>query len=710
MAGLLCTTGSMAIAPAAWANTESANGEAACGVDCNEIVVTAAGFEQKITDAPASISVISREELQTKRFNSLAEALNDVEGVDVDATAGKTGGLNISIRGMPSDYTLILLDGRRQNAPGNVTPNGFGETSTSFLPPYSAIERIEVVRGPMSTLYGSDAMGGVVNVITRKVGDRWVGTATAETTIQEDGDFGNRYAINGFAQGPLVQDLLGLTVRGSYALREAATLEFRDENGDPIEVDRRGPSPVKGDVWTLGGRLSLTPHPDHDIWADVDVSRQWYDNADGQLGTNTTSGGYADELKFNRDNYALAHTWRAGFATIDTTISRNETETIGRTVPPGTPGAVAGDPRDLVARNTVLESRAVVPLSAHTLTLGGQYWKAKMTDGVAADEYKFTQWALYGEGEIVLHDRFRVTLGARFDDHDSFGSKLSPRAYAVWSITDALTLKGGVSRGFKTPRLDQIAPGITGFTGQGTIPMIGTPDLKPETSTSWEAGLYYNDGGMFSGNVTYFNNDFKDKIADGPGIPNCSFALDPDRPGCLDMGNFPNLDLFGQTVNVDKAVTRGVEAAARIKFSTALSLSANYTYTDSEQKSGPEEGLPLVNTPKHMFNTTLRWNPTDQASLWLRGQTRSSRFRGTGRTAAPAQEALGDYDGYTLIDLGGSYAVTDNLKLAATIYNLLDKDFVRYDPYTSRGNTVYASRYPNVLEARRLWLSATVDF
>ncbi len=78
---------------------------------------------------------------------------------------------------MPSDYTLVLIDGRRQNAPGGVTPNGFGETSTSFLPPYSAIDRIEVVRGPMSTLYGSDAMGGVVNIITRKAGDHWVGTA-----------------------------------------------------------------------------------------------------------------------------------------------------------------------------------------------------------------------------------------------------------------------------------------------------------------------------------------------------------------------------------------------------------------------------------------------------------------------------------------------------------------------------------------------------
>ncbi|MCD8512055.1 MAG: TonB-dependent receptor plug domain-containing protein [Nitrincola sp.] len=147
-------------------------------VRLDDLVISASVFEQKITDAPASISVVSREELEQKNFSNLAEALRTVEGVDVLGNTGKTGGLNISIRGMPSEYTLILIDGRRQGAAGNITPNGFGEMSTSFIPPVSAIERIEVIRGPMSTLYGSDAIGGVVNIITRKVGDEWVGSLT----------------------------------------------------------------------------------------------------------------------------------------------------------------------------------------------------------------------------------------------------------------------------------------------------------------------------------------------------------------------------------------------------------------------------------------------------------------------------------------------------------------------------------------------------
>jgi outer membrane receptor for ferrienterochelin and colicins len=671
-----------------------------------DIVVTASGFEQKITNAPASISVINREELQEKRFGSLAEALSDVEGVDVGQTAGKTGGLNISIRGMPSDYTLVLVDGRRQNAPGSVTPNGFGETSSGFLPPFSAIERIEVVRGPMSTLYGSDAMGGVVNLITRKVGTRWAGTVSAESTIQEHGDFGNITSANAYAQGPIVPGVIGLAVRGSIFHREAASLSYENVGGTLVPVSTRGPSPVKADIYTYGGRLTLTPSVDHDLWFEFDRAQQTYDNSTGQLGTATVAGGYGPLQKFNRDNYVIAHNWRAGFGTLETTLTRNVTETIGRTVPPGTPGVIAGSPRTLEATNSIVDSRFIGSAGPFTFTIGGQYWDAKMVDRVAPAPYKFQQWAGYLENELKIAETLRLTLGARYDHHSTFGGKLSPRSYLVWNATPSLTLKGGVSRGFKTPRLEQIADGITGFTGQGTIPSIGSPGLTPETSTSYEAGVYFDNGGFVSGNVTVFNNEFKDKIASGPGIPNCRFVGNPNRPDCLDVGAFPNVDLFSQSINIDEAVTRGGEVALRLEFTRRLSLGLNYTYTESEQKSGAAQGQPLVNTPRHMLNGNLRWRPTDKVSTWLRSEIRSDRYRGAGA----AQTALGDYKGYALFHLGGSYQVTDAFKLSASIYNLLDQNFVDYLPYQSGVTTVYAAEYANLQEGRRLWLSATVDF
>ncbi|CCW17744.1 TonB-dependent receptor; Outer membrane receptor for ferrienterochelin and colicins [Sphingobium indicum BiD32] len=670
------------------------------GDQSSAIVVTAAGYAQDIVEAPASITVLGREELQEKRFGSLAEALQDVQGVDVGGEAGKTGGLNISIRGMPSDYTLVLIDGRRQNAPGGVTPNGFGETSTSFLPPFSAIEQIEVVRGPMSTLYGSDAMGGVVNIITRKVGDRWVGTATAESTIQGDDRFGNIQSINGFAQGPVIDNLVGLTLRGSIFHREGSDIPIP---GDPALT--LGRNPVRSDIYTYGGRLTFAPHADHDLWVEYDRNEQSYDNSEGRLGT-PGSGGYAPEQQFNRSNYVIAHSWRMGFGQLDTTLTRNETETIGRLIPNGTPGATPGSARTLEARNDIIDSRFAGKVGSLAFTVGGQYWKAHMVEGVAPEPFTFTQWAGFAEATWTIVDGFNLTGGARYDDHSTFGNKWSPRAYAVWNINDNLTLKGGVSRGFKTPRVEEIAEGIIGFGGQGRIPLIGTPGLTPETSTSYEAGLYYDSHGFFSGNVTVFNNDFDDKIATGPGIPNCQFAGNPNRPGCLDVGPFPTVDLLGQSINIDKARTRGMEVATRFAFTSTLSLSANYTYTESEQLSGAEEGLPLVGMPKHMLNGNLRWKLGDKASVWARAEIRSSRYRGNNAQ----QSAVGNFRGYELFHIGGSYQIAPAFRLAATVNNIFDTDYAEYVSYQSGAATVFTPAYSINQEGRRLWLSATVDF
>jgi len=666
----------------------------------NAIVVTAAGYAQDIVEAPASITVLGREKLQEKRFGSLAEALQDVQGVDVGGEAGKTGGLNISIRGMPSDYTLVLIDGRRQNAPGGVTPNGFGETSTSFLPPFSAIEQIEVVRGPMSTLYGSDAMGGVVNIITRKVGDRWVGTATAESTIQGDDRFGNIQSINGFAQGPVIDNLVGLTLRGSVFHREGSDIPIP---GDPALT--LGRNPVRSDIYTYGGRLTFTPHADHDLWIEYDRNEQSYDNSEGRLGT-LGSGGYAPEQQFNRSNYVLAHSWRMGFGQLDTTLTRNDTETIGRLIPNGTPGATPGSARTLEARNDIIDSRFAGKVGALAFTVGGQYWKARMVEGVAPEPFTFTQWAGFAEATWTIVDGFNLTGGARYDDHSTFGSKWSPRAYAVWNINDNVTLKGGVSRGFKTPRVEQIAEGIIGFGRQGTLPLLGTPGLSPETSTSYEAGLYYDSHGFFSGNVTLFNNDFNDRITSGVFVPNCQFAASPNRPGCVDVGNFPTIEQFSQSINIDKARTRGAEVATRFTFSPAVSLVLNYTYTDSEQLSGPNEGQPLVGMPKHMLNGNLRWKLGDKASVWARAEIRSSRFRND----ADDRAGVGDFRGYELFHIGGSYQITPAFRLAATVNNILDTDYAEYLSYDSDGADVFTSAYAINQEGRRLWLSATVDF
>lgn len=707
-------------------------------VTLNDTVVSASGFEQKITEAPASISVISREDLQQKRYNNLAQALGDVEGIDIGQGTGKTGGLNISIRGMPSQYTLILIDGRRQNAAGNVTPNGFNETSTSFMPPLSAIERIEVIRGPMSTLYGSDAMGGVINIITRKVGKEWTGSVTQDYTYQQDRDFGDTRNTSVYASGPLVDGLLGLQVRGSLFDRQESDLSY----GNGIDVSKRGPSPVDGRNQNIGARLALTPHQDHDFALDIERGRQAYNNDECQLGTldglnractapDTAANGYDDELRFEREQIALTHTGRLGFGTLDSSLMHNTTETFGRTIP-GTigaptavPGAIGGDDRELKTTNLVFDTKLVAPIGeSHIATVGGQWWKAEMTDGIAQTEFEQKTWAFFAENEWRLRDDLALTLGARYDDHESFGGHVSPRAYLVWNTTDNWTLKGGISKGYKTPDLNDLHGGINGVTGQGSIITIGNPDLDPETTTSTEIGAYFDSLTGFSANATLFHNKFKDKIASGDPI------TDP-----LCAGN--NNGTCSQQINVDEAVTRGLELAGSWQFAPAWKLSANYTYTDSEQKSGDNQGEPLTNTPEHLANAKLDWQTTDRLSLWLKSEYRGERARftssyanlanadGSYSTSQSIYDTLGkNAKPYTLFHLGGSYRATDNLTLNATIYNLFDKDFVDGKAYTTYSNggsangTAYGTDYSHsgaattgiVEEGRRLWLSANLTF
>lgn len=673
------------------------------------VTVTAGGFEQLVRNAPASVTVLGAEELATRRFASLAQALVDVEGVDVGQDVGKTGGLTISMRGMPADYTLMLIDGRRQNAAGSVTPNGFGETATSFMPPMGAIERIEVVRGPMSTLYGSDAMGGVVNVITRKVSTRWTGSVTADGTLQGNRDYGDTGQAGAYLTGPIVANKLGLAIRGNAFRREAAALRYETVNGEEVPITSFGLSPTRSDIRTGGGRITYLPHRDHEIFFDVDGSWQSYDNSERQLGTVGIQGGYAEEMSFNRRQYLLAHTARFKFGVLDSSLTRNTTETLGRTIPPGTPGRVAGAARTLEATNTLVDSKLVASLGRHTLSVGGQLWDADMVDAVAPEPYGHQQNALFAEDEWRLTSMVAVTAGMRYDHHSTFGGNSSPRAYLVLNPTRAWTIKGGVSRGFKTPQLNQLATGIVGFGAQGTLPLIGSPGLRPETSTSMEAGTFYTTSALAAG-VTVFNNEFQNKIASGPGLENCSFALNPNRAGCVDFGNWPNVDLFGQQINVDEAVTRGVEASLRLTLASRWTLQNNYTYTESEQRSGAQAGQPLVNTPKHMYNANLRFNATDRLNTWVRVEARSSRIRGTSATAQAATDQIGPFKGYGLAHLGAGYKLAGNVTVNATVYNLLDTNFLNYQPYVFNGNTVYASEYNNLQEPRRFWLSLNYAF
>ncbi len=697
-------------------------------LDDVQVVTSASGYEQKITDAPASISVISQKDLQNKKYSNLAEAIEDVEGVDVRGGNGKTGGLNISIRGMGSENTLVLIDGRRQNSSGNNTPNGFGETNNNFLPPLSAIERIEVIRGPMSTLYGSDAMGGVVNIITKKVANEWSGSVGVDRTFNESSQFGDSNNVNTYISGPLVKDKLGLALRASHYDRDASDIKY----GDGEEVSKRGNSPVEGKNYTVGAKLNYTPVENHDVFFDISTSRQKYNNDQAQLGTlntATVSQGYDETLKFERNQYTLGHTSRFDIGTLESSIMRSETEKLGRLIPGtigvpyvGMPNQVGGEKRELKNTDTVLDTKFVTDLvNSNIISLGGQFWKSEFKDGLVDDKFKQDLWALFLEDEISVTDSLAFTLGGRYDHHDVYGGNFSPRAYAVYTANDNWTLKGGVSRGFKAPQVQALYDGINGATSQGKQLSIGNPDLKPEKSTNYETGVYYNADNGFLANATIFYNLYKDKIESGDRVHVSGNSKIPADSGYRvkgkpNLGDHPDNGSYARSYNTGEAETKGLELGTQIPlYLDGLNLKANYTYMKTEKKSGDDEGAPFSTTPEHSLNATLNYQATSALNLWLKGEYRSDRLRYTKNyDNLEAEEKniydqLGDINSYTLAHLGGSYKWNKDLTFSATIYNLFDKDFFSRDQYNDNGTIKYAVS-DTVIEGRRIWLAMNLTF
>lgn len=685
------------------------------------VVVTASGFEQVVRDAPASITVITREELEKKPFKNLGEAVEDVEGVSVER-GGKTGGMNISMRGLGPDYTLILVDGKRVNRNSSGSrPNGFGDVDTSFIPPLSAIERIEVVRGPMSTLYGSDAMGGVINIITRKVASEWGGSVKLEGTVQMNSDFGNSYSPSIYLSGPIKEDLLGVSVYGSYQRNLAGKETYPATEAEARSGDFTGDISGNGfpdsKIVNSGIRFALTPNRSNDILLDIEHGSQRYDNSNGQLGelsfktpAGIAGGGYETTQRYDKTRYGLSHQGRYGDLVADSSIIYETTETRGRTNPMSVPRlSTDGAPRKLQYDNLVLDSKWNWSLldDTHNLTFGGQWREQKFQDGLVTSplDLKQWQWALFIEDEWRIVENFALTLGARYDQNEQFGGNWSPRAYAVWNAAPQWTVKGGVARGYRAPDLNIMTDGIIGLRGQGTMPILGSSTLTPEKSTSSELGLYYDDTAGTRANITFFHTSFTDKLLSNT-VPNCRANR---VPGCLDLGNWRRrgqpVENFFRWENVDEATVRGVELGGSLPLTQNLVFSGNYTYTNAKRDSGIEAGQPLNSDPRHMLNMRLDWAMNEQMSSWVRGEYRAKQF-----SHINDQGTEEYYRPYWLVGVGGSYQLNKNVVFNASVENLFNKKFVDYGAYSTTGAPGWGNAYYSIQEGRRLWLSANITF
>lgn len=745
-------------APQLWAQSHSPH-------VMDTLVVSASGLEQKVVDAPASITVVTAEELRQKPYMTLLDAVREVEGIDVGETTDKTGQGGISIRGMGADYTLVLIDGKRQNNIGDLYPNNFGGNQFNHVPPLEMIDRIEIIRGPASTLYGAEAIGGVINIITKKVGDRWNGSITHSRTIETNSNFGNDRTTEIAVSGPLIANRLGIGLRGSLYNRDASSPQFNPQVApDGTVFDRSigfggGGRTVDNESHTLGTTLSWRFTPDHSLTFDYDTSEQTYDNrpqeGSNPLGTTDSVDrlprtGYYDDQEFTRDQYSVAYEGDWNFARSNITLHQINTNNNGRTLPLTAVerleyldlvnGGATDDQlaaaflprpkRILETRQTTLDVKLDSMVGDHWLVYGGQYLDAEMEDGTfgmsgtgfrSGEIQPHRQWALFAEDNWDITRSVTLTAGVRYDYHNIFGGNTSPRLYGNWEISPEWTLKGGISTGYKAPKANDLYPGITGFGGQGTSPFVGTPELTPETSVNNEIAIYYSHPDRHNFNATVFHNRFRDKIERGGTILHCDDPGVESGAGCADLGAewFELLGegyTFNQQENIDRADILGVELAGRYYVLDNLWIRGNYTFTDSEIKSGSNKGEPLSGSARHMANSSVHWQFLPGASVYLTAEYRAKRRHEAPRNW-PDDVALPEYyKAYTIFHLGGSYRVTDNLEITARINNLLDEDFTDYQTaFTTDDGGVtwtpnYIDDYNVKAKARNYWLSASYRF
>ena len=635
-------------------------------LNLGQTVVTASGFEQNLRDAPAAITVISAEELQKKSYTDVTDALKNVAGVQISG-----GGVeqSIMLRGMTAAYTLFLIDGRP--AQGNDAFSERGSqagTPINFLPPIESIERIEVIRGPASALYGSDAMGGVINIITKKVSNEFSGSITAEYAMAGSGNDVNEDGVQTSAvmNLPLIKDVLGLQLTGGYFNQEESNFVGGSDSAatDP-EYKRRN----------AGGKLSWNLNDQNSLTLGHSYTQQERWKNPGRSLAEDAEPTYADSVK---KNYFLSHEGKYGSVFTNSYLNYDHSE--NRSTLNADTGN--GIEFEVITANT----QASWFLGAHTLTgglthkyenleHGSNGLREPVADPNALVKMNRYQNSIFLEDNWNLTDDLILTLSGRYDDNQVFGGEFSPKVYAVWHMSDSFTLKGGVTSGYKAPELRSAATDF-GSTSRGGV-IIGNPELVPETSLNREIGIHYENFDLgLAGSVTAYVTDYEDKInRTGRVCPNYPDGVPAGAPDCVYNGKVYPAHPFGYTSyeNVDKAQLRGIEFTMDYDILDSLTYRHSYTWTDTEQKSGEYKGEPLNDVARHMFNASLDWELNQRLNLWTqinyRGET-SGRWQ-TGTSGSSTNGIK--YPSYTFADAGLVFRPQDDLSLKAGIYNLTNK-------------------------------------
>jgi vitamin B12 transporter len=630
-----------------------ANTPAAPAAQPTEVVVTADREPEPISRTGSSISVVKGETLATSNPGSLVDALRSVPGLDVSESGGPGSTTNIRLRGANTGQTLVMIDGIRVNDPTAAS----GDFDFAMFAP-SAIERIEVLKGPQSALYGSDAMGGVVNIISKK------GSGPAQFNVRTEGGSYGTAVTNGSmigSSGPWSYAFTGGGQHSNGFSRFGYRIPPLEAKFGPLEsdgFDRIGGSARVGYDAGEGVRL--------ETGMLSSFTRSAYDQSTGTFPDTPSSATRLLEQVWGRasvDTFGgiLTHSLNV----FETHIDRSFDDVTYKTnkLPQNTTSIISS----FIGDSTGAEYQANLKLGALGSLIAGSRTQHETANTYSTNLLPIPgpQTALLGKAQdtnsvftlwqLPVGERLNFTLGGRVDDVVDVARFDTWRATAAYTIAETGTkFHSSAGTGAKAPTLFQLFD-----------PANGTASLKPERSFGYDAGIDQSLlGGRVVASLTGFSNDFSNLIN--------FVSSTPTGNPCTGIQS-------GCFVNVARAETSGLEAGTTIVILPSLvKFNAAYTYLHAIDLA---TGLVLARRPKNLARFTLTITPTDKWLIEPRVLTVSKRFSSAGQTS--------EVDAYTRVDLYTEYKIDKNWKVFARGENILNEHYQEVFNFGTTGPAAY---------------------
>ena len=607
-----------------------ADSQAAPPATSDSIVTSPTAVPTPVGQVASSISVVTAKDIEQHQWRSVPDALQSVPGLNVVQNGGPGGQTSVFIRGTNSAHTKFLIDGIDVGDPS--TPNGaydLGQLMTAD------IDRIEVLRGPQSGLYGSDAIGGVISITTKK------GQGPAKVTAMVEG--GSRSTANTAAGVTGSQDKL------NYALNVST---YHTGNTPVTPSELLVPGQIRNNDSFTNKTASTKLGYDFTEDFGLNVVARYTDSNLGYTGDQFptfVSNGQPGDVQSKQNAHQLFTRSEAVWSLFDGRLKNyfgfNYGDQYRANMNPysGFPTALNPVTSTAEGEKYKYDWRGVVSvLPGQTVVLGAddqtEKFANRSTSGTLIGAQNGNRGA-YAELQSNFNDRLFFVSNIRIDDNDEFGDHVTYRFAPAYILPGTETkLKASYGTGFKAPTLSQLYD--TSFGSNN-------PNLKPEESVGYDVGFEQpiaNDKIRFG--TTYFNNRLTNLINNIEISPN----------------------VF-QFVNVDNARTSGFESFANIVFDRRFSVRVDHTYTFIEATSD----IALRRKPSHKASVSTTWNPTDDLNLtatvlWTGNFLDIDRYAAFpfASTTAP---------GFTVVNLAANYTVAPGVVTFARIDNLLDERY-----------------------------------